>query len=210
MLVAGDDQLDQWLVRHPYELFARSPEPAVINPSNPHVLDPHLECAAAERPLTPADARYWPDDLDEAVVRLSDQDLLGVRRRGHHDVVAAWTGTGWPTSAIGLRSSSSAEVKIFCDDGPDDGQVIGTVDLSRAPATVHPGAVYLHQGATYRVEELDLAARTARVVPADGDEYTSPRTDVSFRILHTDRTRRVEGCGCPIRHDARQHYAPSL
>jgi len=191
VLVAGDDQLDQWLVRHPHELFARPPEPAVVNPSNPYVLDPHIECAASERPLAPVDARYWPDDLDEAVVRLAGRDLLGVRRRGRHDVVAAWTGTGWPSSAIGLRSSSSAEVKILCCGDAGDEHVIGTVDLSRAPATVHPGAVYLHQGATYRVEHLDLGQRTARVVPSDGEEYTSPRTDVTFRILRAERTRAV-------------------
>lgn len=58
VLVAGDDQLDQWLMRHPQEVFRRAPQPAVINPSNPYVLDPHLECAAFERPLSALDGRF--------------------------------------------------------------------------------------------------------------------------------------------------------
>ena len=55
VLVAGNDQLDQWLMANPTEVFTRPPEPAVINPSNPYVLLPHLACAAFEHPLTPAD-----------------------------------------------------------------------------------------------------------------------------------------------------------
>jgi len=60
VLVAGEDQLDQWLMAHPSEVFTRPPEPAVINPSNPYILHPHLGCAAFELPLTPADERWWP------------------------------------------------------------------------------------------------------------------------------------------------------
>ena len=70
VLVAGNDQLDQWLMANPTEVFTRPPEPAVINPSNPYVLLPHLACAAYEHPLTPADERWWGDLLDDGVRRL--------------------------------------------------------------------------------------------------------------------------------------------
>ena len=53
VLVAGSDQLDQWLAAHPTELLTRAPEPAVVNPANPFVLDPHLRCAAARAPAHP-------------------------------------------------------------------------------------------------------------------------------------------------------------
>ena len=70
MLVAGEDQLDQWMMRHPDELFSRPPERAVINLDNPHVFVPHLGCAAHELPLGRSDAELWPDQLDEGVRRL--------------------------------------------------------------------------------------------------------------------------------------------
>ncbi|MDQ3980826.1 MAG: DEAD/DEAH box helicase, partial [Actinomycetota bacterium] len=72
VLVAGEDQLDQWYLAHPTEIFTRSPEPAVINPANPFVLLPHLACAAYELPLTPADEEYWSAEVDveDAVRRL--------------------------------------------------------------------------------------------------------------------------------------------
>ena len=59
VLVAGDDQLDQWFAAHPEELLGRAPEPSVVNPQNPYVVDPHLRCAAHELPLTHADERWW-------------------------------------------------------------------------------------------------------------------------------------------------------
>src|SRR5690606_3717881 len=67
VLVAGDDQLDQWFMTHPLDLFHRPPEPAVVNTANPDILAPHLACAAYERPLTRADARFWGELLDDGV-----------------------------------------------------------------------------------------------------------------------------------------------
>ncbi len=187
VLVAGDDQLDQWLMSHPGEVFARSPEPAVVNPRNPFVADPHLACAAHELPLTHADAQYWGDDeLHDGVRRLVLDDMLAVReRRG--EVVAVWTGRGWPSRGVGLRSGSSVEYRIALDDG----RLVGTIDEARAFSQVHPGAVYLHRGETYRVAELDLPARTAVVEPADGTEYTQTRSDTAISVLATEQRRDV-------------------
>src|SRR5206468_10425143 len=51
VLIAQDDPLDQYLVNHPDDLFAKPPEAAVIDPTNPYVMEPHLACAAREQPL---------------------------------------------------------------------------------------------------------------------------------------------------------------
>ena len=79
VLVAGDDQLDQWMIAHPTELFTRPPEPAVVNPANPYVLLPHLAVAAFEHPITPDDERFWPGLLDDGVRRLVLDDRLRVQ-----------------------------------------------------------------------------------------------------------------------------------
>src|SRR5204862_2708857 len=79
VLVAGEDQLDQWLMAHPTEVFLRQPEPAVVNPGNPFVLDPHLACAAHELPLHPDDEGYWGDDLEDGIRRLVLDDRLVLR-----------------------------------------------------------------------------------------------------------------------------------
>ncbi|MGQ0617308.1 MAG: DEAD/DEAH box helicase [Acidimicrobiia bacterium] len=194
VLVAGEDQLDQWLLAHPTEVFRRGPEPAVINPANPHVLQPHLACAAYEKPLTHADERFWPGLLDDGVRALVQADRLKVRppparavpgRR--HSPAAVWSGRGYPAHGVGLRSTSSLEYRITTVDG----ELVGTVDDARAFELVHPGAVYLHHGASYRVLDLDCRGQVAVVALWDGGEYTVARTDLSITIVATDISRDV-------------------
>ncbi|HEY1117313.1 MAG TPA: Zn-binding domain-containing protein, partial [Acidimicrobiales bacterium] len=201
VLVCGADQLDQWIAAHPAELFERPPEPAVINPDNPFVADPHLRCAAFELPLTHDDARYWPGLLDEGVCRLASTGELLVRppgagtaggrgRRGRVSVdspVAVWTGGGWPVDAVGLRSGSAGQVKIVQPDGTP----VGTVDRSRAGEVVHEGAVYVHAGRHHRVVELDLERGRAVVLPDDGTTWTTAITRMDLRILGEERSRQI-------------------
>ena len=197
VLVAGDDQLDQWLIAHPDELFGRSPEPAVINPSNSSVLHPHLACAAFELPLTHDDERWWGDLLAEGVRDLVVDERLRIRTRtrsGRSWPTAVWCGDGWPAHGVGLRGGSSTEYRIVTED-PDsaDGadELVGTVDESRAFSQVHTGAIYLHRGSTYRVADLDIDDRTARVVPTADDEFTRAKSETDIRILEIDDGRSV-------------------
>ena len=187
VLVAGDDQLDRWFMAHPTQLFLRPPEPAVVNPSNPEILAPHLACAAYERPLSLYDAKYWGTLLDEGVRDLVLSDRLRIRPGRDGEPRAVWAGRGWPSRGVGLRSGSDHEVRI----ADVDGRIIGTVDEARSHTLVHPGAIYLHQGRTYRVVELDLDDLAAIVIPDPGDTYTQARSDTSVEIISTDRTRRV-------------------
>jgi DEAD/DEAH box helicase domain-containing protein len=122
-------------------VFARAPEPAVVNPANPFVLDPHLGCAAYEQPLGHRDERWWGDHLADGVRRLVVDDRSG-SAPARHGTRAVWAAPGPPGQAMGLRSGSSHEVRIAFADGT----LVGTVDRSRACDLVHPGAVYLHQG----------------------------------------------------------------
>lgn len=182
LLVAGEDQLDQWFMAHPHEVFTRPPEPAVINPANPFVALPQLACAAYELPLTPADERWWPGLLDDTVRELVVADQLRIRpATRRHDPKAVWSGGGLPSHRVGLRSGSVDEVRIALADGT----LIGTVDTGRAPRVVHPGAIYLHRGQAYRVRELDLDDGAAIVETHDGGEYTQPRAETELSILST-------------------------
>jgi DEAD/DEAH box helicase domain-containing protein len=194
VLVAGQDQLDQWVMTHPAEVLARAPEPAVINPANPYVLHAHLMCAAFELPLSHGDAAYWPDLLDDGVRDLVRDDRLAIRRhragrrdRGPGAPVAVLSERGFPAHGVGLRSGSSTEYRIV----KRDGTLVGTVDESRAFDAVHPGAVYLHHGDTYRVERLHQRGREAIVVPFAGNELTAARHDTSVRLLQIDAIQPV-------------------
>lgn len=186
VLVVGQDQLDHYFSAHPDEVFRRPPEPAVVNPANSYVLDPHLACAAYEQPLSRADERWWDGDLADGVRRLVLSDHLKLRARGR-EPRAYWSARGRPAGGIGLRTGSSHEVRIAFDDGT----LVGTVDRSRACDVVHPGAVYLHQGRPLLVTSLDLVDGVAIVEPTDGREYTMARTDIVLRVCGSDASRTV-------------------
>lgn len=179
VLVAGDDQLDEWYATHPEDLLARTPEAAVVNPDNPHVLLPHVACAAHELPLAPTDDRYFGPGLDDAVLDLVRRDLLKPR-----DGLLYWAGRHAPAPRVGLRNGGGAEFELVLE-GTD--QLIGTVDAGRVWDAAHEGAIYLHQGRRYRVVELDLDARAARLEPADtDDEYTTTRRTTDLTIDRAD------------------------
>jgi DEAD/DEAH box helicase domain-containing protein len=65
----------------------------------------------------------------------------------------------------------------------DTGRVLGTVDHGAAHGTAHAGAVYLHQGEPWIVEELDLVESVAVVVAADPDYSTSAREITDIEIV---------------------------
>jgi len=186
VLVAGDDQLDRWMVRHPDELFGRAPEPAVINNANVYIVVPHLGCAAAEVPLRHVDEQWWPDVLDEGIAELVSTDRCTLRT-GAEGPEVVWTGRGSPASAIGLRSASRGEYRVV----DHTGRTVGTVDEARLHEVLHPDAVYLHQGRAWRVTDLEPVARVARVDPADGDTYTQATSSIGISVLGTDDERPV-------------------
>ena len=100
------------------------------------------------------------------------------------------------------RTSPHREVDIRAGAGHvysivigETGELLGTVDEGRAYSQVHPGAVYLHQGDQYLVEELDLVQRVALVAEADPDFYTQSRdiTDIEVvDVLREGRTGDVD------------------
>ena len=183
VLVAGDDQLDQWYASHPSELFTRAPEAAVINPENPFVLRPHVACAAHELPLTPDDVRWFGDGLDDAVRELVQEDVLKPRAGKMY-----WAGRRPPAPTVGLRSGGSSEFTLVSTE--DDRPVIGTVDGARIYSVAHPGALYLHQGRQWRVESLDEVGREAHLAPADDvDEYTQAREDTNIAVVGAEDDR---------------------
>ncbi len=177
VLVAQDDPLDQYLVQHPGDLFHQPPEAAVVDPDNPYVLEPHLRCAAREQPLTDEEAaEFFGPDAPAALERLASDELL--RRRGDrwHDV-----GSTPPHRDVDIRAGGGHVYRIVL---AGTGELIGTSDEHRAFGTLHPGAVYLHQGEQFLVQELDLVTRVALVEEANPDYYTQARDTTDILIVN--------------------------
>jgi len=181
VLIALDDALDQYLMRAPDYLFGRPVEHAVIDPENPYILAGHLRCAAAELPIWDQDAElFGPRTLALARLLEAQGDLRNRRDRWY------WAQPRYPAGDVEVRAAGGEAFRVVEATG---GRLIGTVDGARAMEQLHPGAIYLHQGEAYLVGRLDLASRTATVVPAEGDYYTQPRSDTDLEILGVRRQR---------------------
>jgi DEAD/DEAH box helicase domain-containing protein len=171
VLVARDDPLDTYLVHHPAALLDKPIEMVVIDPVNPYVLGPQLLCAATELPLTADEVRAW--SATDVAAQLVDDGLL--RRRGHGYFAAPGVD---PHPAVNIRGSSGEQIAIV---EADTGRLLGSVDAPRAPLSVHPGAVYLHQGESFIVDGLDFDAGVAFVHAEDPGYATFARelTDIA-------------------------------
>ncbi len=182
VLIALDDALDQYLMRHPDYLFSRPFEHAVIDPENPYILAGHLRCAAAEGPLEEGDAALFGARAGDVAGILGEVGDL-IRRRGRW----YWSAPDrYPAAEMEVRSASGDTYRII--EG-DEGRLLGTVDAARAFESVHPGAIYLHQGDAYLVRDLDLQTKVALVAATAADHYTQPRSDTDATILRHHRER---------------------
>lgn len=185
ILVAQHDPLDQYLMRHPEYLFGQPVEKIRLNPMNPSILQAHLCCAAHEKPLEPDDYTLFGDaeTCMGAIVDLMNEGKLGAREGRWY-----YFGGGYPAGEVSIRTASGEAVVVR---DADKGAELGRVEMERAYRTVHPGAIYLHQGESYFVESLDDIQRIAIARQVDVDYYTDPLLQVSLQVLHTSSTRRA-------------------
>lgn len=184
VLIARDDPLDTYLVHHPSALLGKPVEGCVLDPTNPYVLGPQLACAAAESPITEAEVSSPTALFGEANTRNVLDSLVtdGTLRKRP-------TGWYWPLPAerpagfVDIRGGGGGQVAVV---ESDTGRMLGTVDWLRAPATVHPGAVYLHRGASFVVDELNLEDGLALVHPEEPEWNTWARSVVEVTVLSRD------------------------
>lgn len=179
VLVAEDDPLDSFLVHHPGSIFDRPVEAATLDPANPFVLAPHVAAAAHELPVTEADAELFGSSLPGVLQSLVTGGILRRRPRGWF-----WARDDRPADHFSLRGGGEDDVRIV---ETRTARVLGTVDAARAHAAVHTGAVYLHQGTSHVVTELDLEATTAHVVVGDPGWSTFAQSVSAFDIQRVER-----------------------
>jgi DEAD/DEAH box helicase domain-containing protein len=184
--VAGEDALDQFFCRHPDEFLTRPVEAAILDHESEQIHAAHLLCAAHEGPLAPGDSGVLGPHWQEHAERLESAGLL-VRRRGAFQLRAA---EDYPAARVPLRSSS---VDVFSLIDVASGEMIGTLEAARAFSTAHDGAVYLHLGRAYEVQQLDLMDRRVLLTPFDGDWFTQPKRETNTAIERLIERRETMG-----------------
>ncbi|MDH5508468.1 MAG: DEAD/DEAH box helicase, partial [Anaerolineae bacterium] len=178
-LVTSANPLDQFLARHPDYFFGRSPEQALVNADNLLILLAHIRSAAFELPFQDGEGfgTVPEEQVSEFLQHL--EAAAEVHRSGNKYF---WMADTYPAQAVSLRSASPDTVLLHA--WRDEAwRVIGEVDSASAHWMVHPEAIYIHEGQTFMVEELNLAERVARLRPTSVDYYTQSRSDSTLTLI---------------------------
>ncbi len=184
ILVAFDNPLDQFLMRHPEYFFGRPHERAIVDPNNRRILAKHLLCACYERALVPEDLVRFGPNARAALDSLVEEHKV-IARHGRW----YFAGGTYPAAGVNIRSASDITFRIL--DTEQGERLLGTVEGNIAFKTVHAGAIYLHRGETYLVEKLDIPGCTAYVRPVEADYYTEAHENSHILILDTRATRSL-------------------
>jgi DEAD/DEAH box helicase domain-containing protein len=201
VMVASSAPLDQFIVRNPSYFFDASPERALIDPDNLHILVDHVKCAAFELPFT-GNEEFGRHDLQAVLGILAEQGLVhrtgGVEGQEGRDGLEGqegpdgqegrdarwtWTNESYPADAVSLRSVSSDNFVVV--DTTGEPRVIGETDFTSGPSTLHPKAIYLVEGQLFQVERLDFEGRKAFVRSTDSDYYTTAITYARVTVIDT-------------------------
>ncbi|HEY7728798.1 MAG TPA: DEAD/DEAH box helicase [Candidatus Eisenbacteria bacterium] len=184
VVVGYDDPMDQYLMRHPHYFFAQSPENAVLDPANPYVLAAQLACAAYELPLSGEDEAIFGEGAPAIASMMEEEGELKSL-----DGLRYWSSAEYPAGRVNLRTISDDTYTIL--DAKNQNAVLGTVDSISAPELVYPEAIYLHEGDTYFVRELDLKQKIAYVEAREVDYYTQPVLDTRLKLTETLESKRL-------------------
>jgi len=194
VFIAGNDPVDHFLLRHPDYFFAQSPEHAVVDPDNPYVVARHLKTAAFELPLNDPDMQSFGPLAAPIAELLCDSQELNVVDGKYY-----FAGGSNPAVGVNLRHMSDNTFSIVLRSETDDpnfaaktkpGQheVIANVDAISAPELIYPEAVYLHNGESYFVRELDLEGKVAYVERHEMDYYTQAVLESQVQIQGERKT----------------------
>jgi DEAD/DEAH box helicase domain-containing protein len=189
VMVASPSPIDQYLMRHPEYLFDLSPEKALINPNNLLILLEHVRCAAFELP-------FRKDEPFEGVTAELLKGLLDFLEQNGElhssNDRYYWLADQYPANNVSLRSTSGSP---FVLQALVLGRriVIGEVDQESAMWMVHPQAIYLHEGESYQVQELDFEQSIAQMVPVEVDYYTSPHRHIDIEKIKVLMEKEITG-----------------
>ncbi|MBT8162158.1 DEAD/DEAH box helicase [Arthrobacter sp. GN70] len=178
--VASDDPLDTYLVNHPEAIFDVSVEATVFDPGNPYVLGPHLCAAAAELPIGPGELELFGPTAEGILNQLVDQGYLRKRPAGWF-----WTHPESAASMVNLRADGGGPVSIV---DSETGSLLGTMDSPQTHYQAHTGAIYVHQGDSYLVEDLNEEDHCVIVRRTNPDYYTTARDVTQIEVLQTLRS----------------------
>ena len=177
--IASADPLDQFLLQNPDYILENTPEQPLINAHNLLILFNQVRCAAYELPFSTGETF---GKLDSKTLQDLLQILQAAGDLAEKDGKYYWIGEEYPAAAISIRTISAEPFALY---QMENGRLkrIGEVDGQSALWMVHPGAIYLHAGESYHVDELNLDEHKAFLTRGDFPYYTEAKQQLEIEIV---------------------------
>ncbi|MBM7572752.1 DEAD/DEAH box helicase [Aquibacillus albus] len=155
---------DQYIGINPEWLFSNGSENAVVDTNNLFIQLAHVRAGAAEIPLSLDDISIFPQLGEIVPVLIKAGELRSENGK------FTWIGPSFPAGDYSLRNMDKERYKLV---NKIDATVLTEMDELQAYKEIHQGAIYLHDGLLYQVENLDVENRVAYAVPMDANYYTA-------------------------------------
>ncbi|WP_292607132.1 DEAD/DEAH box helicase [Methanobrevibacter sp. UBA188] len=174
ILIAFENQLDQYFMNNPTFFFDKPHENAIIDLTNPILQEAHLLCAAKELPLKYGEVEKYFGISDEILEDLVSKKDLHINARG--DYMYPYDDN--PALDHSLDQISGQEFKIM-----NNGQLLETMEKSQVYREAHEGAILINKGDTYVVDSVSLSRGFVNVSQKTVDYHTMVlnQTDINIK-----------------------------
>ncbi|KAF9893873.1 hypothetical protein FE257_010043 [Aspergillus nanangensis] len=184
VLVGDRYPTDQYYMKNPEELFTRPNCELQVDLANELILEGHIQCAAFEMPIRPQeDMVYFGPQLPEIAATRLVPDAFGYYHC--HERFRPQ-----PSRCVPIRDTENQHFAVI-DTTNARNLVLEEVEASRAFFTIYEGGIFLHQGETYLVKELNPDRRFARVLRVHVDWHTMQRDYVDIDPIETETIRPI-------------------
>ncbi len=174
VLIAFENQLDQYFMNNPKFFFDKPHENAIIDLKNPILQEAHLLCAAKELPLQRGEAEKYFGISQNVIDGMVAKKDLHENHRG--DFIYPYDDS--PALDHSLDQISSEEFKVM-----NNGKLLETMERSQVYREAHEGAILINKGDTYVVNDVNLKSGYVNVSKEVVDYHTMVlnQTDISIR-----------------------------
>lgn len=163
ILIAFENQLDQYFMNNPSFFFDKPHENAIIDLTNPILQEAHLLCAAKELPLKKSEVKTY-FGIDEGIL-----DELVSKKDLHKNVRGDYMYPYDDNPALdhSLDQISGQEFKVM-----NNGRLLETMERSQVYREAHEGAILINKGETYVVNSVNLKSGFVNVSQKTVDYHT--------------------------------------
>ncbi len=176
-----EDAMQKYLINNPEILTDMKFENAIISLENKNIVSGHLLCSLSELPSKNKEIFHGIDTSDILQI-LINKNLVKETTRGF-----IYAGSVRPQNIVALDNTGARNIKITTDN-----KLLEEISVTRAYREAHTGAVYLYNGETYFIKELNLRDGIARAEKREIDYFTESLKNEEIKITNIIKSKKFE------------------